>query len=281
MNTAGEREKFVKKLLPWIAAGTLLLVYLLTMSHWISFSNAGLVSQLAGWTWPQNNLMPVTLLLTFPLRWLPVTGLPLALNFLSVLAATATVFLLARSVALLPHDRTQAQRERERSEFSFLTIPTGWVPPVLAVLVAGLQLTFWENAVVGTSEMIDLLIFAYVVRCLLEFRVDDRTLWLHRAALVYGAGMANNWLMIATVGVKSNRDGIGSSVRIVTPLGHEQFGFVSAAGSYLSAHDKRVHFGLGKERQVKLLEIRWPSGVVQTWKNVAANQIFLAKEAAQ
>jgi enediyne biosynthesis protein E4 len=92
---------------------------------------------------------------------------------------------------------------------------------------------------------------------------------------------ANGWLLIEAVGAKSNRDGIGASVRILTASGREQFGFVSTAGSYLSAHDKRVHFGLGRERQVKLLEIRWPSGVVQTWKNVAANQIFVAKEAAQ
>ena len=92
---------------------------------------------------------------------------------------------------------------------------------------------------------------------------------------------ANNWLLIETIGVKSNRDGLGASIRIVMPSGSEQFGFVSTAGSYLSAHDKRVHFGLRNERQVKLLEIRWPSGVVQTWKNVAANQIFVAKESAQ
>ena len=70
-------------------------------------------------------------------------------------------------------------------------------------------------------------------------------------------------------------------MRIQTASGREQFGFVSTAGSYLSAHDKRVHFGLGREREVKLLEIRWPSGIVQTWKNVAANQIFVAREAAQ
>jgi hypothetical protein len=92
---------------------------------------------------------------------------------------------------------------------------------------------------------------------------------------------ANNWLLIDTKGVKSNRDGIGASIRIVMTSGSEQLGFVSTAGSYLSAHDKRAHFGLGRERQVKLLEIRWPSGVVQTWKNVAANQIFVAKEAVQ
>jgi hypothetical protein len=91
----------------------------------------------------------------------------------------------------------------------------------------------------------------------------------------------NGWLLIDTIGAKSNRDGIGASIRIVTPSGREQSGFVSTAGSYLSAHDKRVHFGLGRERQVKLLEIRWPSGGMQTWKNVAANQIFVAKEASQ
>ncbi len=89
----------------------------------------------------------------------------------------------------------------------------------------------------------------------------------------------NAWLLIDTVGAKSNRDGIGASIRIAMASGREQFGFVSTAGSYLSAHDKRVHFGLGREREVRLLEIRWPSGVVQIWKNVAANQIFVAKEA--
>jgi enediyne biosynthesis protein E4 len=94
-------------------------------------------------------------------------------------------------------------------------------------------------------------------------------------------GTTNGWLLINTIGTKSNRDGSGAVIRIVTASGREQWGFVSTAGSYLSAHDKRVHFGLGDERQVKLLEIRWPSGIVQTWKNVAANQIFVAKEAAQ
>lgn len=91
----------------------------------------------------------------------------------------------------------------------------------------------------------------------------------------------NRWLLINTVGTKSNRDGIGASIRIVTASGRERFGFVSTAGSYLSANDKRVHFGLGRERLVKLLEIRWPSGIMQTWKDIKANQIFTAREAAE
>src|SRR5258707_7464465 len=111
MKTASEREHFVKPLLPWIAAGTMLLVYLLTMSHWVSFSNAGLVSQFAGRTWPQNNLMPVTLLLTFPLRWLSGATLRFMLNLLTVVTATFAGYLLARSVALLTHQHTHALRE--------------------------------------------------------------------------------------------------------------------------------------------------------------------------
>ena len=76
---------------------------------------------------------------------------------------------------------------------------------MLAALVCGLQLTFWENATAarrqasagsGSNEMFDLLLFAYVVRCLLEFRVDERESWLTRAAFVYGAAMTNNWAMI-------------------------------------------------------------------------------------
>ena len=88
----------------------------------------------------------------------------------------------------------------------------------------------------------------------------------------------SSWLTIDTVGVKSNRDGIGASVRIVGASGQQQFGFVSTAGSYLSAHDKRVHFGLGRDHAVTLLEIRWPSGLLQTWKNVPGNQVFVARE---
>jgi tetratricopeptide (TPR) repeat protein len=85
---------------------------------------------------------------------------------------------------------------REKSAFALLSIRTAWLPPLLAVLVCGLQLTFWEHATVGSAEMLDLLMFAYVVRCLLEFRVAGRDSWLFRAAFVFGAAMTNNWAML-------------------------------------------------------------------------------------
>src|SRR5208283_2634660 len=103
--------------------------------------------------------------------------------------------LLARSVALLPHDRTDAQRKREHSDFSFLTTGSAWLPPVLAVLVCGLQMTFWQNATNWTGEMFDLLLFAFVIWSLLEYRLDERVWRLYAAAFVYAAGMTDDWGM--------------------------------------------------------------------------------------
>jgi len=55
---------------------------------------------------------------------------------------------------------------------------------------------------------------------------------------------------------------------------------VSAAGSYLSASDKRVHFGLGADRSARLVEITWPRGTVQRIENVKADQVLTVREPA-
>ena len=91
-------------------------------------------------------------------------------------------------------------------------------------------------------------------------------------------GNAKNWLLIRLVGQKSNRDGIGAVIKLVAASGKEQYATVSTAGSYLSASDHRVHFGLDTELSAKYLEIRWPTGVVQRVENVAANQILTITE---
>jgi tetratricopeptide (TPR) repeat protein len=77
-----------------------------------------------------------------------------------------------------------------------LSIPGAWLPPVLAALVCGLQLTFWEHAVIATGEALDLLLFAYCIRCVLEFRLDQRNSWLYRMAFILGLGMTSNFAMI-------------------------------------------------------------------------------------
>lgn len=87
----------------------------------------------------------------------------------------------------------------------------------------------------------------------------------------------NNWITIKAVGVKSNRDGIGARIKCVTDDG-AQIDEVRSGGSYYSQNDLRVHFGLGKSRKAKTLEIRWPSGQTTTVNDVAANQIIVVKE---
>lgn len=87
----------------------------------------------------------------------------------------------------------------------------------------------------------------------------------------------NNWIKIRTIGTKSNRDGIGARIRCVTDDG-SQIDEVRSGGSYYSQNDFRVHFGLGKAAKVRSIEIRWPSGQVDTLGEQAANQLITVKE---
>jgi hypothetical protein len=89
---------------------------------------------------------------------------------------------------------------------------------------------------------------------------------------------ANHWLTVDTIGKSSNRDGIGTRLRLVTASGSEQYAMVTTGASYLSSNDKRVHFGLGHDQQVKLLELTWPSGKIQRLENVEADRILTVRE---
>jgi hypothetical protein len=99
-----------------------------------------------------------------------------------------------------------------------------------------------------------------------------------KAIILQNLGNAAHWLLINTVGAASNRDGMGARIKVVSESIPEQYATVSNAGSYQSAHDKRVHFGLGKDTAAKLVEITWPSGIVQKLENVKADQILTVKE---
>ena len=93
-------------------------------------------------------------------------------------------------------------------------------------------------------------------------------------------GNRNGWIEIRLRGVKSNRDGIGCRVKVVSASGMVQFYTVSTTVGYLSASDKRLVVGLGNDRTAKLVEIRWPSGIVQRLENVAAGRAVEAVEPA-
>ncbi|MFQ6042804.1 MAG: CRTAC1 family protein, partial [Candidatus Poribacteria bacterium] len=90
-------------------------------------------------------------------------------------------------------------------------------------------------------------------------------------------GDRKNWIKVKTVGVKSNRLGIGARIKVVA-AGITQFEEVQTSGGFASTHDFRIHFGINDAEKVDLIEIRWPGGLVQTKENVKANQLIIAIE---
>jgi hypothetical protein len=87
----------------------------------------------------------------------------------------------------------------------------------------------------------------------------------------------NHWIGFRLIGHKSNRDGIGALIRIETASG-KQWYEITTASSYMSSSDVRGHFGLGPDKVVKTVEIRWPSGIVQTLKDVAGDRYVTVDE---
>jgi hypothetical protein len=90
-------------------------------------------------------------------------------------------------------------------------------------------------------------------------------------------GNANNWLEVMLVGVKSNRDGVGAALKL-TSEGFTEYKQRKGGMSYMSAHDPRVHFGLGQRKTIESLEITWPGGAVDKLTSVPINQIITVKE---
>ena len=96
--------------------------------------------------------------------------------------------------------------------------------------------------------------------------------------LINSAGNGNHWLVLELVGRQSNRDAIGAKVKLTTASGRVLYNHVSVSVGFISSSDKRVHFGLGAEKQISSIEIRWPRGAVQQVKDVAADRFLKVEE---
>lgn len=180
-----------------------LLLYGITLQHWVTLSSLPTISKITGWdwhpfplAWRPTEVAPLFLILTLPVRILPVAWEPLALNAFTAICAALTLGVLAASVRLLPHDRTREQRQREGGADALLSLPSAFLPPLLAVLMMGLQLTFWRDAIAATGEMLNILVFAVLIYCLLKFRISQDDNWLFGFSLLYGLGTTNNWALI-------------------------------------------------------------------------------------
>ena len=107
---------------------------------------------------------------------------------------------------------------------------------------------------------------------LLVLNLNDRPRLLRN-----DGGNRRNWVMIRLVGTTSNGDGIGSRVRL-TAGGIAQTRLRVSTSGYLSQGDHRLHFGLGDAARIERVEIRWPSGKVQSLENVSANRVITVTE---
>ncbi|MBZ5650618.1 MAG: CRTAC1 family protein [Acidobacteriia bacterium] len=90
-------------------------------------------------------------------------------------------------------------------------------------------------------------------------------------------GNANHWLEVLLIGTRSNRDGVGASLKLTTE-GSVHVEQAKGGMSYMSASDPRIQFGLGKRTKVDSLEITWPSGQIDRLTNVPVDQIIAVKE---
>ncbi|HLV88300.1 MAG TPA: CRTAC1 family protein [Candidatus Sulfotelmatobacter sp.] len=91
----------------------------------------------------------------------------------------------------------------------------------------------------------------------------------------------NHWILLKLVGTRSNRMGIGAQIHVTTADGLSQWNEATTAVGYAASSDSRVHFGLGENRMIKELEIRWPSGIRQVLHEVAVDQILTVEEPKQ
>lgn len=87
----------------------------------------------------------------------------------------------------------------------------------------------------------------------------------------------NNWISFKLIGTQSNRSAIGARVRCLTG-DHQQIDEVRSGGSFISQNDLRIHFGLGSAKRVDQLEVSWPSGRIDRFRTLEANQIVIIKE---
>jgi hypothetical protein len=102
---------------------------------------------------------------------------------------------------------------------------------------------------------------------------QDAEIWMNRSE------KSGHWLDIALRGTKSNRDGIGARIKVVSKSVGAQYNHMTTSVGYASSSDGPVHFGLGLDTQADQIEIHWPSGAVQTLHDVSADRILKVTEA--
>lgn len=175
--------------LPLYIALAAFVLYIGTMGSGLTQNGLPLASKLAGWDGTPMIDQPVLWLLTLPLRVLPAAWMPLALKLLAAVLAAAILGLLTRTVQLLPWDHPWTTASRFACA----------LPALTACVLCGLEFSFWHEATSNCGELLDLLLLATALWLLLEYDVRRNSRWLDAATIVWGVGMAQNWVMLVSL----------------------------------------------------------------------------------
>ena len=163
--------------------------YVATLSFEATINSLPLTLKVAGLDWTPFASQPVLWLMTLPLKCLPVSWLAFSLNLMSAILAALILGLLARTVQLL----------QQRWQWKVSLPKPGLLPIFLACVLCGLEINFWQEATAATGEMLDLALLATAIWLLIEFETGRNFQWLEGAALVWGVGITENWLMLAAL----------------------------------------------------------------------------------
>ncbi|MGA3268436.1 MAG: DUF2723 domain-containing protein [Verrucomicrobiota bacterium] len=173
--------------LPLYVALAALVLYAGTMGGGLTLNGLPLASKLAGWADIPMVGQPLLWLLTLPLRGLPAAWVPLMLKLLAAALAAAILGLLTRTVQMLPWERPWDNASRLACA----------LPGLTACAVCGLDFSFWQEATSTCGDLLDLLLLAGGLWLLLEYKNDrQNSRWLTGAIVVWGLGMAENWVML-------------------------------------------------------------------------------------
>lgn len=101
---------------------------------------------------------------------------------------------------------------------------------------------------------------------------EPAEIWMNRSV------NSGHWLDLALQGTKSNRDGIGARIKLVTKTGGAQYNTMTSSVCYASSSYGPVHFGLGTDNQAEAIEVHWPSGIIQNLYNIPGDQVLKITE---
>src|SRR5881394_2862925 len=114
--------------LPWLIGASGMLIYVLTLNHWVSLTSLPLITRVSGWDWRPQLTEPLTTVIVSPFRLLPEPWIPITLNLFSAFCAALVLALLARSVMLLLPQKSDSDQPGAGASLPM----AAWMPSVMA-----------------------------------------------------------------------------------------------------------------------------------------------------